>query len=592
MNSQNQKGVGANKPLLPLESSREEEILTEASSGNGSPETIRYKGRYLYSKYNPTRSVLSLIQGTKFLPGTIVIICSPCLCYGTEELLNALDAACKDGGEDAKAEVCAIEADRKLYGLAKEKLGQKKGAEKIHFYFSDQLDEFEAFLNEKISTGSFRRVLRLDFSAGTQFNAEWYTSICNAAEQMVASYWKNRITIVKMGRLFSHNIFKNLSLVGTDESASDTFLQKAAGMVSKPIIVFGAGESLDKTFAKENFPLIKEIKDGRYFTIAVDAAAQALLARGIRPDAIVAVESQFAIQESYASFTKDDFEKIILFADLCSRPQVARLFKKRIWFASEYAKCQYLDSIKEKGIIQNLIPPLGSVGLTAVYLALVIRQSIATSVFVSGMDFSYSAGRTHAKNVAASKRLLANCTRKNGAANYSASLLPPAFPVQSKDESKMYSSPIMESYAINFAAVFGGQKNLYDIGECGIDLHLKKCTAASVWTVASLQNKNSSSGQIQIDFEEGRKSKKLISCYLKEEKDALTQLKDLLVKGENSEYKKDGTTLSGQILGILSPREYLFLHFPDGNRASTSTPFLKRVRAEIDSFLKILKDQQ
>ena len=592
MNSQNQKGVGANKPLLPLESSREEEILIEASSGNGSPETIRYKGRYLYSKYNPTRSVLSLIQGTKFLPGTIVIICSPCLCYCTEELLNALDAACKDGGEDAKAEVCAIEADRNLYGLAKEKLGQKKGAEKIHFYFSDQLDEFEAFLNEKISSGSFRRVLRLDFSAGTQFNAEWYTSICNAAEQMVASYWKNRITIVKMGRLFSHNIFKNLSLVGTDESASDTFLQKAAGMVSKPIIVFGAGESLDKTFAKENFPLIKEIKDGRYFTIAVDAAAQALLARGIRPDAIVAVESQFAIQESYASFTKDDFEQIILFADLCSRPQVARLFKKRIWFASEYAKCQYLDSIKEKGIIQNLIPPLGSVGLTAVYLALVIRQSIATSVFVSGMDFSYSAGRTHAKNIAASKRLLANCTRKNGAANYSASLLPPAFPVQSKDESKMYSSPIMESYAINFAAVFGGQKNLYDIGECGIDLHLKKCTAASVWTVASLQNKNSSSGQIQIDFEEGKKSKQLISCYLKEEKDALTQLKDLLVKGENSEYKKDGTTLSGQIQGILSPREYLFLHFPDGNRASTSTPFLKRVRAEIDSFLKILKDQQ
>ncbi|MBQ1727872.1 MAG: hypothetical protein II039_10860, partial [Treponema sp.] len=229
---------------------------------------------------------------------------------------------------------------------------------------------------------------------------------------------------------------------------------------------------------------------------------------------------------------------------------------------------------------------------TAVYLALVIRQSIATSVFVSGMDFSYSAGKTHAKNVAASKRLLANCTRKNGAANYSASLLPPAFPVQSKDESKMYSSPIMESYAINFAAVFGGQKNLYDIGECGIDLHLKKCTAASVWTVASLQNKNSSLGQIQIDFEEGKKSKQLISCYLKEEKDALTQLKDLLVKGENSEYKKDGTTLSGQIQGILSPREYLFLHFPDGNRASTSTPFLKRVRAEIDSFLKILKDQQ
>ncbi|MBO4386897.1 MAG: motility associated factor glycosyltransferase family protein, partial [Treponema sp.] len=457
MNTQNQKGVGTNKALLPLESSREEEILIEASSsGNGSPDTIRYKGRYLYSKYNPSRSVLSLIQGTKFLPGTIVIICSPCLWYGTEELLNALDAACKESGEEAKAEVCAIEADRNLYSLAKKNLESKEESKRIHFYFSDQLDEFESFLNEKISTGNFRRVLRLDFSAGTQFNAEWFTSICNAAEQMVASYWKNRITIVKMGRLFSRNIFKNLSLVGKTESASDTFLQSAAGMVSKPIIVFGAGESLDRTFAEENSPLVKEIENGRYFIIAVDAASQALLARGIRPDAIVAVESQFAIQESYASFTKKDFEQIILFADLCSRPQVARLFKKRIWFASEYAKCQYLDSIKERGIIQNLIPPLGSVGLTAVYIALVIRQSIATSVFVSGMDFSYSAGKTHAKNVSASKRLLFSCTRKNAAANYSASLLPPAFPVQSKDKSPMYSSPIMESYAINFAAIFSG----------------------------------------------------------------------------------------------------------------------------------------
>jgi len=590
LNTQNQKGVGSQSPLLPLESGRDEEVHIEASSsGPGSPETVRYKGRFLYSKYNPQRSVISLIQNTKILPGTIIIISSPCLWYGLNELLEKITFNGEtDNPASEKIEVCAIEADKNLYMLAKDKLAQQKESDKIHFYFSDQLDDFESFLNEKISSGNYRRILRLDFSAGIQFNAAWFNSICDAAEQMVASYWKNRITLVKMGRLFSRNIFKNLSLIKNSSSTEDTYLKNCTGKIQKPVIICGAGESLDKTFSNGNKSFMQEVKAGRYFIIAVDAASQALLARGIRPDAIVAVESQFAIQESYANFTKNDFEEIFLFADFCSRPQVARLFKHRIWFASEYTKCKYLDLIKEKGIIKDIIPPLGSVGLTAVYIALIIRKSIATSVFVTGMDFSFSAGKTHAKNVTASKRMLISCSRKNNAANYNASLLPPAFRVQSKDQSIMYSSPIMESYAINFAAIFSGQKNLYDIGECGIDLHLKKCRADSVWTVSSLQNNNSIALENQITFEQSKETRSSISSYLSEEKDALNELKDLLVNGEKSKYKKESLTLDEQIITLLSPREYLFLHFPDGNRASTLKPFLKRVRAEIDSFLKIL----
>ena len=41
-----------------------------------------------------------------------------------------------------------------------------------------------------------------------------------------------------------------------------------------------------------------------------------------------------------------------------------------------------------------------------------------------------------------------------------------------------------------------------------------------------------------------------------------------------------------EIEKLLAAREYLYLHFPDGLKASFDLSFLKRVRAEIDFFIK------
>lgn len=582
MNTQNARGVGEKNPL-PIVSLPENEpqLISVGSSEKEQTFTLKYKERFLYSKYNPKHSVLSLIENTQIPDGTIIILCSPCLWYGLDELISALR-------NFSSVQVCAIEADRNLFLLSQKHPHSEylKNGNQIHFYFADELDEFESFLNKIISSGSYKRVLRLDFSAGVQFNPQWYSSICTAAEQMVASYWKNRITIVKMGRLFSHNIFKNLCLIQNAEDSKDTNLDQVLGSVTRPIIVLGAGESLDKTFDKKNESFLSDVKSGRYFVMAVDAASQALKARGIKIDAIVAVEGQSAIQDSYSDFCKEDFSSIILFADLCSRTQVARPFKKRIWFVSEYSKCAYLDALKEKSVMPSVLPPLGSVGLTAVYIALLIRKNIDISVFVTGFDFSYSAGITHAKNVSATKKRMFLSTRLISRENFSSSFLPPAFPVQGKDGKQMYTSPIMESYAATFKAIFSGQKNLYDVAESGIDLHLKRCTVSAVGTVASLQIKTTSAKN-EI-FNSCVKNTPLVKSYLENEKAALNELKDLLVNGESSSFRKNTISLDEQILALLKNREYLFLHFPDGTKASLLPAFLKRVRAELDGFLKIL----
>ncbi len=65
--------------------------------------------------------------------------------------------------------------------------------------------------------------------------------------------------------------------------------------------------------------------------------------------------------------------------------------------------------------------------------------------------------------------------------------------------------------------------------------------------------------------------------YDSEEK-ALLRLKDMLSTGSGS---------TEEILSSINEREYLFLHFADAHNGASAQPsFLKRVRGEIDLFLK------
>ena len=79
--------------------------------------------------------------------------------------------------------------------------------------------------------------------------------------------------------------------------------------------------------------------------------------------------------------------------------------------------------------------------------------------------------------------------------------------------------------------------------------------------------------------------------YYDKEEQQLLHLKELLSNGEKSmtEYEKSKYSLNELIFEILKERDYLYLHFPDGYRLSTDISFLKRIRAEIDFFLKDIK---
>ena len=68
--------------------------LVATGSGFSILYTVEYKGRFLYSKYSPTRSICSIVQNMAAQPSTLVLVNSPALFYGLVDLLQKLPDDC------------------------------------------------------------------------------------------------------------------------------------------------------------------------------------------------------------------------------------------------------------------------------------------------------------------------------------------------------------------------------------------------------------------------------------------------------------------------------------------------------------------
>ena len=564
-----------------------EPVLIEAASSElsrGATFTLQYKNRFLYSKYNPTKNILQAVQNLEILPGTLVLVFSPALFYGYKEL----EEKCRSNG----SEILCVEADPALHSFASQEITSQDLAATLLGLDQNSPAGLEDFFNKQ--KGKFRRVIRLDLSAGASLAPDFYKNFFECAQNIVAAFWKNRLTLVRLGRLFSKNLFKNLPL-----SASSTPFESLEGTVAKPILVCGAGESLDQLTraAIAGSPMTAEEINKHFFILAVDAAVPALTSANIKIDAIAATESQWAIEKAYIGL-KGAAEKNasqgqdsgpFFFFDLTSRTQIARRFsKKRAFYFSQFDKNNFLDRLAQKGLLPKNAPPLGSIGLTATYLALLLRKDQSVPVCVLGLDFSFSAGRTHALESAQSKALSANSNRLCPSTNFAAAFGLGSQEVLDKNQKPVWTSKNLLGYAALFKQFFAKAQNLFDMGQSGLDLGLKR---KSLFDFAS----NAESAAVSADADESsfglaKDSDKKIAedCrrFLAEELASLRSLSDLLSNGEKSKARDKSLSLDQQILQEISGREYLFLHFPDGTKGSLEFNFLTRVKSQIDFFAK------
>lgn len=531
------------------ESVQEKPRLVSAGQGFSVLKTVEYKGRFLYSKYNPAKAIETYIDKMQVLSGTLIIACSPLLWYGIEKLKSLLPENC---------EIIALENDENLFELA-----MQNDSAGIPLFKLNEGEKIDSYVRSICKGGSIKRALKIDFSAGVNFSKEKFDFTVNAISEIIATFWKNRITLVKFGRLFSKNFLRNIARLEYTKTLEDV-----AKTVSKPLLVLGAGEGLD-TLSYSSF------SPNDFFIITVDAALSPLLARNITPDAVVTMESQIAIEKTFLGAKN---KNILLFADLCARPEATKILGGNIiWFATKYADGIFFDNLKKESVIRNFIEPMGSVGLAATYIALKIRSSSSIPVFIAGLDFSYSIGTTHAKDTMALKQRFINSNRLTPIENYDAAFSMSTQTVMSKNGKKICSTKILLQYAQQFKLMFQNEKNLFDCSSTGIKLGIPQ------------RNLFATKGNLQKEKCESHKN---ISSFCEKEKRKLEELRSLLSDGEKSPFRNnlpEKLSLSKQIKKIAEEREYLFLHFPDGYKFKMEQSFLKRIRAETDFFIKQLE---
>lgn len=530
--------------------------------------SVSYNNKLLYSKYAPSKAILAAIEKLSILPGTIFLCCSPVLEYGLLELEYKLPENCL---------ILAAEVDPELIAFTnryrKENPDLYSGLTKTVFLSAEELLQLPVILNtpdyitkEGFSIpkpGTYRRIITLDMSAGVQLHQEFYQQLAQASTNAIMTFWANRITLTKFGRLYSKNYFTNLRNLIFSTPISN-FIQK----VSKPIIVFGAGESFI-----DGINFIGNNRE-KYTVLCVDTALLPLLKHKIEPDGVFIEEAQFIISKAFLGTKKYNFH---IFAGMSSLPLISQFFpKKRIsYFTTLYTDSKFINSNETQDFLPQKNNPFGSVGLTAVYYGLKFRKDNSIPVYVCGLDFSYSAGLTHTKETMAHNNQLMNASRFN-LNNYNAAFNASSIKITDKKGKNFYTSRAMLNYANLFNSIFESTENLYDLGQSGIPLTIPAAIDSPVF--------EANSEEIKIIPYDSTIIEK-INAYIENEKAALSQLRDIL-SGQTSLSKEDATV---QIKKIAEPREYLYLHFPDGYRFSMEISFLKRIRSEIDYFLKVLK---
>ena len=521
------------------------------ASGQGF--SVFYRNRYLYSRYNPEAASVRTAESYTVLPQTLVMVFSPLLGYGLKELIERLPQDCS---------MILIEADEALFKFSNEHI-QKLIKDKPNIYnicISSGSALFSLFSQRLLpSFSNFKRCLPIELSGGAQLYRQFYHSLTALIDNAINQFWRNRITLVKLGRLYARNIFKNLGKLPFSSDLKNN-------SVSKPIVVCGSGLSLENTV-----PFLQRNSDD-CFVIAVDNALMPLLSNGIFPDAIIAVESQLAVEKSYIGSAGT---KITIIADLTSRPHVLNLTGGGVsFFMSEYEQCNYLERIK-KALNCMVIPPLGSVGLAATEIALILRKDENVPIFICGLDFSFKPCKTHCKESPSYRTLINECSRLVPLLRGESSFGINRYFFAGKDGKPGITTPSLSNYGRTFAARYGRVPNLFDISSEGMDLNLERRDLSSAEEI--IQNRSESAVSNSRVLQKNAETGKNVRQFLLDELESLEKLKFRMING----------TELDEIVPSLKQREYLYLHFPDGYKEpSLEKSFLNRVRAEIDFFIK------
>jgi len=540
-------------------------------------------GITLLSGHDPVKRCERIADAVSVRDKTLYFCPSPLYCYGLEKFMSRLEAQAPNSA------VLCIEADPELYELAKNNLTSSLASGKM-FRITDICETANlcAFVRDSWGVRAFRRIEIIKFTGGWQLSGSLYDSLFEALRREIAVDWGNAMTLAKLGRLYIRNALRNLSLLPHFQSIANL------SFGSSPLLVLGAGPSLDETLdvLEHRFSGNIHCQNKRPFKIiCVDTCLGALKDREIVPDLVVILESQFW---NLKDFTGCKCWNVRSAIDLSAYPASARIFSgEGFIFMTPWTSLRIFERLKNSGLCPLIISPLGSVGLTAAEVAKHISNG---KIIFSGLDFSFTVDKYHARSTPGHRSRLNAQTRMKGIAN-AAAFEAASFTVISKSGEHVKSSPVMRNYRDLFEQEFASDPRLFDITGTGLPLGIKTLSYEEAVSVLSGNAEHNTSKDEGVQLQEkSDKDRALLAeklkIFINEEKKRLIDLRDILTGGAEPDQIR---------LNILIDEcDYLYAHFPDfagglkpvleeGSVSQNALSFLKRVRAEIDPMIKLLE---
>ncbi len=431
--------------------------------------SVFYNNRYLFSKYDPQKAFLTVVNNAKILDNSLIICVSPVLQFPIQIISDKLKY---DGVQDCF--ILGIEKDSELFNFYNDNTDGAVGNSAIA-HITNEYDIALLLENTNNSilyqgatlppVSQFKRIIIFEASSESSAHREFYSKAIEYAQESISQFWKNRATLIKLGKLFSKNTIKNIR-----ELENTPYFPHNS--IEKPILVVGAGTSLD-----DLIPFIKENAQS-FYILAIAAALRPLLDNDITPDAVVSVEAQYATERAFIG-TKN--KKITLFADLVSRPSILTILSgKKYFYVSEYTKSPLLERIKEKFSHLPIIPPLGSVGLTCTEIACMLRKNDFVPIFVCGLDFSYLPGKSHCNESPHIKYALQYSNKFSPFGNVGSAFSYGAKEIIGKNNQSIVTDKALKGYGDLFSQRYKNVQNIFDISHFGLHNDLPNPTLEEV----------------------------------------------------------------------------------------------------------------
>lgn len=532
--------------------------------------SLFYRSKWLYSRQKPVSRAIALAQSIPLLEECIYLVYSPCLWYGVCELLTRLPPS---------SAILAIECDPALYRLASENMPARirDALQARRLAFIAQVPESH-FFNTISILGRFRKVQEVLLSSGWTIFPEYYKALPQTILKYFSDYYRSRITLTRLGRLWIRNTLKNLLALPA--------IPAPLPHTAKPVLVCGAGVSLYNALQWIS------VNRDRFFILACDTAFGTLRDAGIVPDSIVCLDAQFYNVIDLIG-SKEQGTVPHGFLDMSAHPSLFKnIFQSITPLMTMWAQTELLATIKAQPYDFLIVDPYGSVGLTALSLAHLIAEK---EIWITGLDFAFPPGWTHApathidryemmhENRLYKRKLSWNMTYREGSNKFNSFL-------RSDPALNMYHAlcnTLIEQFRDDCIIVDMRRNTGLPLGKavrvCSEPDFLRFDGSMNTWSLKQ-QNQNEnlegSPASRGIHSMQSEKKNSLFYPLIANEYKKINELREMLKYGADPELLRSK----------LARLDYLFIHFPDYERVqSLELDLLKRIACECEYWMYFIK---